>query len=198
MEILVSILRPTFFSLGRLFIQNYGHLGTIIGHELTHGFDTHGSKYNAYGKMDNWWTATSRERFQRRTQCFIKDASSFKDPMTDKYANGTRTIAENIADAGGLNLAYRAFQERQKKEGTAWILGEGLSKYTSEQLFFISYAQNWCANVDKYYIEYKLRRDNHALFRYRVDGPLRNYDKWYDAFDCEMKKTNGMVMCKLW
>ena len=198
MEILVSILRPTFFSLGRLFIQNYGHLGTIIGHELTHGFDTHGSKYNAYGKADNWWTKTARERFQRRSECFIKDASSFKDLLTGEYANGNRTITENVADSGGLHLAYIAFQKRQEEEGIAWKLGEGLSNYTPEQLFFISLAQNWCENADKAWNEYMLAKDPHPLNRYRVDGTLRNYDKWYDAFNCEMQKNNGMVMCKLW
>ena len=173
-----AILQPPFFYMDGDDAINYGAIGVVIGHEMTHGFDDQGRQYNKDGNLEDWWTAQDAERFKARTTILAGQYDQFTVLDTVK-ANGKLTLGENIADLGGLNVAYCALQtalngNEEKTDG-----------FTPEQRFFLAYAHLWAQNIRD---EEKLRLtkvDVHSLGKYRVIGPLKNMPEFYKAFNIQ-------------
>ena len=158
---------------------NYGSLGAVMAHEMTHGFDDQGRKYDASGRLEDWWTSEDAREFEVRIAPLVKQYDAYK-PFPDLAVNGQRTLSENISDLGGLKIAYAAFQK-------AWA-GKPRSAdrtgFIPEQRFFISYAQHWRRIMRPEYLRLLVQTDNHAPAQYVVNGPLSNMDEFARAFDC--------------
>jgi putative endopeptidase len=173
-----AMLQPPFFNPDSDPAKNYGAIGTIIGHEISHSFDDQGATFDATGRLRNWWTTEDLAHFRAAGARLVKQFDAYH-PFPDLAVNGHQTLSENIADLGGLSAAHDAYQQevRGRPDGTT----EG---FTGEQRFFVSYAQNWREK----YREPALRRvvltDGHALDEYRA-STVRNIDGWYEAFDIQ-------------
>ena len=155
---------------------NYGAIGVVIGHEMTHGFDDQGRRYDKVGNLCDWWTEEDGKKFTERTQKFADFFSNIK-VLPDLNANGQLTLGENLADHGGLQVAYTAFKEATKRNPLSVI--DGL---TPEQRFFIAYAGVWAGNITEAEIRNRTKSDPHSLGRWRVNGALPHVDAWYEAF----------------
>ena len=155
---------------------NYGAIGVVIGHEMTHGFDDQGRRYDKVGNLCDWWTEEDGKKFTERTQKFADFFSNIK-VLPDLNANGQLTLGENLADHGGLQVAYTAFKEATKRKPLSVI--DGL---TPEQRFFIAYAGVWAGNITEAEIRNRTKSDPHSLGRWRVNGALPHVDAWYEAF----------------
>ncbi|KAK9709730.1 hypothetical protein K7432_008829 [Basidiobolus ranarum] len=164
---------------------NFGGIGAVIGHEITHGYDDQGRNYNAQGNLEDWWTPKDAAEFEKRAKIVIDLYSSYE--IYGSKVNGNLTQGENIADIGGVKLSYLAFQEWQKNNPGVVGVVNGL---TPEQQFFTAYAQVWKNIVRKEEALYRLRTDPHAPGIFRVNGPLSNFQEFYDAF--EVKEGNKM------
>ncbi len=156
---------------------NYGAIGVVIGHEMTHGFDDQGRHYDKDGNMHDWWTANDTQGFNERADMYDKFFSNIK-VLPDLNANGRFTLGENLADHGGLQVAYYAF-----KHATAGQKAKKLLGFTPEQRFFLAYAGVWAANITEKEIRSRTKSDPHALGMWRVNGALPHIDMWYDAFN---------------
>ncbi len=155
---------------------NYGAIGVVIGHEMTHGFDDQGRHYDKDGNMKDWWTEADGTNFNKRATLYADFFSNIK-VLPDLNANGKFTLGENLADHGGLQVAYEAYKEATKDAPLQTI--DGL---TPDQRFFIAYAQVWAANITEAEIRNRTKSDPHALGRWRVNGALPHVGMWYDAF----------------
>ena len=155
---------------------NYGAIGVVIGHEMTHGFDDQGRQYDKDGNMHNWWTEGDGKNFTERTDKYVDFFSNIK-VLPDLNANGRLTLGENLADHGGLQVAFYAFKNATKRNHLPVI--DGL---TPEQRFFLAYAGVWAGNITEAEIRNRTKSDPHALGRWRVNGALPHIDMWYDAF----------------
>ena len=155
---------------------NYGAIGVVIGHEMTHGFDDQGRQYDKVGNLFDWWTELDGKNFTERTQKFADFFSKIK-VLPDLNANGQLTLGENLADHGGLQVAYTAFKEATKRNPLPVI--DGL---TPEQRFFLAYAGVWAGNITEAEIRNRTKSDPHSLGRWRVNGALPHIDAWYEAF----------------
>lgn len=155
---------------------NYGAIGVVIGHEMTHGFDDQGRHYDKNGNMKDWWTEADGKNFTQRTDKYADFFSAIK-VLPDLNANGRLTLGENLADHGGLQVAYQAFKNATKNAPLKTIDG-----FTPEQRFFLAYAGVWAANITEAEIRNRTKSDPHALGRWRVNGALPHVDMWYDAF----------------
>lgn len=171
-----GILQVPFFDPAADDAFNYGAIGVVIGHEMTHGFDDQGRHYDKDGNMKDWWTANDGENFNRRASLYADFFSNIK-VLPDLNANGKFTLGENLADHGGLQVAYEAYKEATKSAPLGTI--DGL---TPDQRFFIAYAQVWAANITEAEIRNRTKSDPHALGRWRVNGALPHISMWYDAF----------------
>jgi putative endopeptidase len=170
-----AILQPPFFYLDADDAVNYGAIGVVIGHEITHGFDDQGRKYDKAGNLNDWWTEEDGKRFDERAQVLVDQYNQFVVLDTVK-ADGKLSLGENIADLGGLNISYQAFKLAGKQ------LSSPIDGFTPDQRFFLSYAHLWASNVrDKEKLRLT-KEDVHSLGRYRVLGPLRNMPEFYKAF----------------
>ena len=192
-----GILQPPFY--GKLMDDavNFGGIGVVIGHELTHGFDDQGRKYDAEGNLRDWWTADDGKEFEQRADCTAKEYSGFasvKDDKGEVKLNGKLTLGENTADNGGLKLAYMALTS---------IIGntpvKPIDGYTSAQRFFLSYGQIWCQNVTDQEARKRVLTDPHSPGRWRVNGAVQNSAAFQQAFGC----TAGQPMvaanaCRVW
>ena len=156
---------------------NYGAIGVVIGHEMTHGFDDQGRRYDKDGNLQDWWTEADGNNFTARTQKYADFFSKIK-VLPDLNANGQLTLGENLADHGGLQVAFAAFQNAMKHQKLPVI--DGL---TPEQRFFLAYAGVWAANISEAEIRNRTKSDPHSLGRWRVNGALPHIDAWYDAFN---------------
>ncbi|TWU35137.1 M13 family metallopeptidase [Novipirellula artificiosorum] len=172
-----AILQPPFFNLAADDAVNYGAIGAVIGHELSHGFDDKGSKYDGHGNLRSWWTPTDREEFERRAAILSEQYSQY-EPVAGNYVNGDLTLGENIGDLGGLSLAYEAY--RLSLEGKEAPVIDGLN---GDQRFFLGWAQIWRRLYREQELLKRLITDPHSPSEYRVNGIVRNMDAWYDAFD---------------
>ena len=177
-----GILQPPFFDMQADDAFNYGAIGVVIGHEMTHGFDDQGSKYDKDGNLRQWWTAEDRQRFEERTHV-MRDFFNNIEVLPGLHANGQLTLGENMADHGGLQVAFQAFKNAQKAAPVTVPEGspEGLS-FTPEQRFFLAYAKVWANNIRDEEIRQLTKSDPHALGRWRVNGALPHIDAWYEAF----------------
>ena len=155
---------------------NYGAIGVVIGHEMTHGFDDQGRHYDKDGNMKDWWTASDGENFNKRADMYANFFSNIK-VLPDLNANGRFTLGENLADHGGLQVAFEAYKEATKNNELKTI--DGL---TPDQRFFIAYSQVWAANITEAEIRNRTKSDPHSLGRWRVNGALPHVNMFYDAF----------------
>ena len=171
-----AILQPPFFDVEADDATNYGAIGVVIGHEMTHGFDDQGRGFDADGNMVDWWTAADAERF---TAAAEKLAAQFDAIVVvkDQHANGHLTLGENIADQGGLRIAYDAFRQTQQFKD-----GKSLDGFTPAQRFYLSYGRIWAENATDEAIFMQTKSDPHSIGRYRVNATLRNIDTFFDAF----------------
>ena len=155
---------------------NYGAIGVVIGHEMTHGFDDQGRRYDKDGNMHDWWTEADGKNFTKRTDKYADFFSKIK-VLPDLNANGRLTLGENLADHGGLQVAFTAYKNATKRNPLPVI--DGL---TADQRFFLAYAGVWAGNITEAEIRNRTKSDPHSLGRYRVNGALPHIDMWYDAF----------------
>lgn len=176
-----GILQPPFFNPEADDAANYGAIGVVIGHEMTHGFDDQGSQFDKDGNLKNWWTEADRKNFEARTKV-MADFVSKIEVLPGLYANGQLTLGENIADHGGLNIAFQAF-----KEATAANPLPEKDGFTPEQRFFLAYAKVWIDNIRDEEIRNRTKNDPHSLGRWRVNGALPHIDAWYKAFNIGKK-----------
>ena len=171
-----GILQPPFFDATADDAFNYGAIGVVIGHEMTHGFDDQGRHYDKDGNMKDWWTAADGKNFTERTDKYADFFSAIK-VLPDLNGNGRLTLGENLADHGGLQVAYCAFEKAMKEHPLKTIDG-----FTPEQRFFLAYAGVWAANITEEEIRNRTKSDPHSLGRWRTNGALPHIDMWYDAF----------------
>ena len=174
-----GILQKPFFDMEADDAFNYGAIGVVIGHEMTHGFDDQGRQYDKDGNMNDWWTESDAEQFKERTDKYA-DFFSAIDVLPDLKANGRLTLGENLADHGGLQVAWTAYKAATKDQPLPDI--DGL---TADQRFFIAYAGVWAGNITEEEIRNRTKSDPHALGRWRVNGALPHIDAWYDAFNVQ-------------
>lgn len=172
-----AILQPPFFNMLADDAVNYGGIGAVIGHELSHGFDDKGSKYDGKGNLRMWWTPSDREEFERRAAGLVQQYSEF-EPVEGNFVNGELTLGENIGDLGGLSVAYQAY--RLSLGGQEAPVIDGL---TGDQRFFLGWAQVWRRLYREPELLKRLVTDPHSPSEYRVNGIVRNMDAWYKAFD---------------
>ncbi|XP_007900582.1 endothelin-converting enzyme-like 1 [Callorhinchus milii] len=190
-----GILQPTLYDPEFPQSLNYGGIGTIFGHELTHGYDDWGSHYDKYGNLKKWWTEESYNKFLERAECVVNLYENFT--VYDQRVNGQLTLGENIADMGGLKLAYYAYQKWIRDHGPEHPL-PGL-KYTHEQLVFIAFAQNWCMKRRSQSIYLQLLTDKHAPEYYRVIGSVSQFDEFGRVFHCRKgAPMNPVEKCSVW
>jgi len=191
-----GILQPAFYDKSQDDAVNYGHIGAVIGHELTHGFDDEGRKFDAKGNMADWWTPEDVKKFETRTDCLVNEYGSFT-AVDDVKVNGKLTLGENTADNGGLLLAYLAYMERAKTNKVD--LSAKINGYTASQRFYIGYAQNWCENSRDEVIRQQVLTDPHSPDHFRANGAIVNQPGFAAAFAC--KKGSAMVpanSCRVW
>jgi putative endopeptidase len=191
-----GILQPSFYDPKQDEAVNYGHIGAVIGHELTHGFDDEGKKFDGKGNLSDWWTAEDTKNFQSRTDCEVKEYGSFT-AVDDLKVNGQLTLGENTADNGGLLLAYTAYLERAKQEGVN--LAAKKDGFTSPQRFYIAFAQNWCENARPEQVRTQVLTNPHSPDHFRANGAIVNQPGFAAAFGC--KKGSPMVpvnSCRVW
>jgi putative endopeptidase len=184
-----GILQPPFFDMNADDAVNYGGIGVVIGHEMTHGFDDQGRQFDKDGNLRDWWTAEDAEKFNARASQLV----SFFDNIIvidTVHANGSLTLGENIADQGGLQVSWQAYQNTLKgKAAPAPIAG-----FTDAQRFFLGYATLWAQNIRPSEILRRTKTDPHSLGRWRVNGALPHIDAWYDAFS--VTQDNKMYIAK--
>jgi len=192
---LAAILQPPFYNPTYPKYINYGAIGMVIGHEITHGFDGTGRLFDKDGNLNNWWSITSLIGFNSRANCLVQQYSNFE--VFGKKINGHQTLNENIADNGGIKLAFKAYKTLVEKEGTEGALpGLGL---TEDQLFFVGFARAWCSIYKKKAALRQLETDTHSYPKYRIIGTLHNYDKFAEAFNCKAGSAmNPEKKCSLW
>lgn len=171
-----GILQYPFFDMNADDAFNYGAIGVVIGHEMTHGFDDQGRQFDKDGNLKDWWTAEDAKRFEERAQVMVNFFDSIQ-VLPGLNANGSLTLGENIADHGGLQVSFQAFKNATKD--APLLVKDG---FTPEQRFFLSYAGVWAGNIRDEQIRLQTKSDPHSLGRWRVNGALPQIDAWYDAF----------------
>lgn len=173
-----GILQPPFFNVNADDAVNYGAIGVVIGHEMTHGFDDQGRHYDKDGNVNDWWTEEDSKNFKARTQVLV-DYFNGIEVLPGKFADGEFTLGENIADNGGLNTSFDALQ-RAKAEGG---IAETMDGFTAEQRFFLAYAAVWANNITDAEIARRIATDPHSLGKWRVNGTLPHIDSFVKAFN---------------
>jgi len=171
-----AILQFPFFDFGADDAVNYGGIGAVIGHEMTHGFDDQGAQYAADGNLKNWWTPEDQKDFKAKTQVLVNQYNDFKI-LDSLHINGELTLGENIADLGGLAIAYQAF--KKTKEGQS---NEKIDGFTPDQRFFLSWAQIWRGKATPEFTMQQLKTDPHSPSEARANVPLSNFAPFYKAF----------------
>lgn len=174
-----GILQPPFFDVTMDDAVNYGGIGVVIGHEMTHGYDDEGRKFDADGNLNGWWTDADAKAFEERAQKVVDEYSAF-EPLPGLHVNGKLTLGENIADLGGVNIAYDALQRALAKDPSK---RKSIDGFSPEQRFFISFAQIWRTNIRDAEARRRVTVDPHSPGQFRSFGPLVNIQGFYDAFD---------------
>ena len=183
-----AILQAPFFDPEADDAVNYGAIGCVIGHEMSHGFDDQGCQFDKNGNQNNWWTAADKANYDKRTKVLEEYFSNY-EVQPGKRINGKLTLGENIGDNGGLNIAFRAFSNLMKTKKLPVIDG-----FTPEQRFFLAWGRVWAANTSDEMTDYLLKVDPHSPNQARVNGALPHIDAWYDAFN--VKKSDKMYVPK--
>jgi putative endopeptidase len=188
-----GILQPPFYDNRMDAAVNYGAIGSVVGHELTHGFDDSGRRFDPQGNLRDWWTPEDAKEFERRAECFVQEYSSFT-PLDDVHLNGKLTLGENAADNGGIRLAFMALMNSINGKPQPKIDG-----FTPEQRFFLAWGQIWCQNVRPEASRLRVQIDPHSPGRYRVNGVLQNMPEFGQAFACKVGQP--MIRepaCRVW
>jgi putative endopeptidase len=190
-----GILQPPFFDANADDAVNYGGIGAVIGHEITHGFDDQGRNYDANGNLNNWWLPEDSAKFVERAKTIIDQFDSYT-VLDTLQVNGRLTLGENIADLGGVSIAYEAFKRTPQGKGNKKI--DGL---TPEQRFFLGFATIWAGDIRPEAAAQRIITDPHSPARYRVNGPLSNLEEFYNAFD--VNEGDGMyrpdsIRARIW
>jgi endothelin-converting enzyme/putative endopeptidase len=173
-----AILQPPFFDPHADPAVNYGETGATIGHEMGHGFDDEGRQFDARGRLRDWWTKESADRYTAHAQNLVRQFDGY-EPIPGVHINGQLTLGENLADLGGLEVAYDAYRRYVARHGEAPVI----DGFTGDQRFFIAYAQSWQGKKREGAVRAQLLADPHSPEAYRVNGVVRNVDPWYAAFD---------------
>jgi endothelin-converting enzyme/putative endopeptidase len=188
-----GILQPPFFDKKMDDPVNYGGIGAVIGHELTHGFDDQGSQYDKEGNLKSWWTPDDRKEFDTRTDCIKNEYGGFV-AVEDVHLNGKLTLGENTADNGGVRIAYEALKDDLKGKDEKKLDG-----FTPEQRFFLGFGQIWCQNITPEAARLRAKVDPHSPGQYRVNGVVSNMPEFQQAFGCKagqpMVRDNA---CHVW
>ena len=188
-----GILQPPMYDVRFSLPVNLGAIGMVVGHEVTHGFDDEGSQYDAQGNLSNWWEPAVSERFQQRTGCVSRQYSAY-EVQPGATINGELTLGENIADIGGVKLAFQAY--RAMRGDAERVTAGGFSE---DQQFFLSAGQIWCTKMTDDLARLRAATDTHSHPRYRVNGSLSNLPAFAEAFQCKagspMKRANA---CAVW
>jgi len=192
MVVPAGILQPPFWAKDAPAPANWGGIGMVMGHELTHGFDDEGRQFDGDGNMKEWWTGKSAKEFDKRAGCVEKQYDGYV-AIDDLHVDGKLTLGENIADNGGIKLAYAAFEEAKKG------LPPAAGARTPEQELFLAFAQSWCQNERPEYRRTHTATDPHSPARWRVIGPLSNFPPFAAAFSCaDGKKMVRKDRCEIW
>ncbi|MGB3631603.1 MAG: M13 family metallopeptidase, partial [Terracidiphilus sp.] len=191
-----GILQAPFYDPHASDASNYGHIGAIIGHELTHGFDDQGSQFDGNGNLSDWWTPEDRKKFDDMTDCEVKEYSNFT-VVDDVKINGKLDLGENTADNGGIRLALMAFLEDAKRKSIDLSAKE--DGYTPIQQFFVAFGQNWCGNIRPETLRLQVQTDPHSPEEFRANGVVQNMPEFGKAFGCKegqpMMPANA---CHVW
>jgi putative endopeptidase len=189
-----GILQPPFYDVKSGAPVNLGAIGMVVGHELTHGFDDEGSQYDAKGNLENWWSPEVSTRFKEKTSCVAKQYSSY-EALPGLNVNGDLTLGENIADMGGVKLAFEAYRAL-RKDAPEKILAGG---FTEDQQFFLAVGQAWCAKYRPEYERLMVQVNPHAPPRFRIRGPLSNLPQFAEAFTCSAGSAmQAENICSVW
>ena len=172
-----GILQYPFFDAQADDAFNYGAIGVVIGHEMTHGFDDQGRQYDKTGNMRDWWTVTDAANFKERADMYAAFFSNI-NVLPDLKANGRLTLGENLADHGGLEVSFHAYRNATKQKPLKVKDG-----FTADQRFFLAYAAVWGQNITEKEIRSRVKSDPHSLGEWRVNGALPHIEAWYKAFD---------------
>jgi putative endopeptidase len=190
-----GILQPPFFDRTMDDAVNFGAIGLVIGHELTHGFDDEGRQYDPQGNLRDWWTAEDAKQFEERANCIVQEYGDFVS-VDDLKLNGKLTLGENTADNGGARIALMALHEMIKESPDA---GKKIDGYTPDQRYFLGFARAWCENVTPETLRLDVRTDPHSPGRWRVNGVVQNMPEFQQAFQCKagqpMVRANA---CRVW
>jgi putative endopeptidase len=173
-----GILQPPFFDVTKDDAVNYGAIGAVIGHEMTHGYDDEGRKFDAEGNLNSWWTDADAKEFEARAQKVVDEYNTF-EPLPGVHVNGKLTLGENLADLGGVTIAYDALERELAKDPSK---RKNIDGFTPEQRFFISFAQVWRTNIRDAEARRLVTVDPHSPGQFRSYGPLVNLEAFYDAF----------------
>jgi putative endopeptidase len=174
-----GILQPPFFDVKMDDAVNYGAIGVVIGHEITHGYDDEGRKFDAEGNLNEWWTDADSKEFDARSQKVVDEYNAF-EALPGLHVNGKLTLGENLADLGGISVAYDALERALAKDPSK---RKNIDGFTPEQRFFISFAQVWRTNIRDEEARRRITVDSHSPGRFRAVGPLMNYQEFFDAFN---------------
>jgi len=193
-----GILQGNFFDVKRPSYMNYGGIGWVIGHEITHGFDDQGRQYDDQGNLENWWEPKTKNRFLEKAKCIIWQYGNYTAPSVNKNLNGVNTQGENIADNGGIKEAYHAYQSWVGRHGKEKRL-PGLQDFSPNQMFWISAANTWCSKYRKKSLEKRIKTGAHSPGMFRVQGPFSNNEYFAEDFKCPMgSKMNPLKKCEVW
>jgi len=195
-----GILQPPFFDNHEDAAVNFGAIGVVIGHEMTHGFDDQGSKYDLNGNVRTWWTPEDRKAFNERTECTAKEYDNFQVAPGQKL-NGHLTLGENTADNGGIRIAFQALEATLKQRGNdgPGYTGGEKDGYTPQQRFFISFAQVWCTNSTEQNARVLARTDPHSTGEWRTNGTVQNFEEFGKAFGCKVgSPMHPENVCRTW
>ncbi|WP_260706216.1 M13 family metallopeptidase [Edaphobacter flagellatus] len=191
-----GILQPPFYDFKIDPAVNFGGIGVVIGHEMTHGFDDQGSQFDPKGNVRMWWTADDRKKFDERTDCEVKEYSSF-EVAPGQNLNGKLTLGENTADNGGLRIAYKALMETMAEQGLSTTAKT--DDYTPAQRFFLGFGQVWCENITEQGARLRAKTDPHSSGRWRTNGSVQNFEEFGKAFGCKVGQPMMPVnACRVW
>ncbi|XP_077557465.1 neprilysin-1-like isoform X2 [Haemaphysalis longicornis] len=181
-----AVLQIPYYEYGLPRSLNFGAIGSVVGHEMTHGFDALGSQFDGDGELRNWWSNESRKEFEERAMCFVRQYSKIDDPVAETKLDGYNTVNEDIADNGGLRTAFKAYKKFLKEEcNDKDTRLPGLEHLSGKQLFFIANAMIWCSLSTKKELQWRIQYDTHSLNRYRVNVPMKNMKEFSEVFDCK-------------
>eukprot|EP00092_Neocalanus_flemingeri_P081366 GFUD01101616.1.p1 GENE.GFUD01101616.1~~GFUD01101616.1.p1 ORF type:complete len:767 (-),score=189.44 GFUD01101616.1:111-2411(-) len=193
-----GILQGNFFGNDRPSYMNYGGIGWVIGHEITHGFDDQGRQYDEQGNLENWWETDTKDKFLDKANCIIWQYGNYSAVAVNKTLNGVNTQGENIADNGGIKEAYLAYGSWVRRHGKEKRL-PGLQGFTQKQMFWISAANTWCSKYRDKSLEKRIKTGAHSPGMFRVLGPFSNSEEFANDFKCPAgSQMNPVKKCKVW